>query len=138
LDTVADELSLPSTGTSWSTAGLPLPDPHQQVWGKQSRTTQTAGYTLVHDMESLLTYYEEFPGVVVSYAAAPLGGMPFGAVWLVLGGRLFVVSIRDAGTARHLEMTAETDNARVEASVLKMRSTPLPAGVEVRVDRRRG
>lgn len=128
----------PIDGTSWSVVGIPLPDPHQELWASGSGTEHAAGYMLPHDTEFLLRYFELLPGTLLSYTAAPAGEMPFAAIYMVMGGRAFFVRIRDAGTARNVEVTVETDNRKVEGSLLEFRSAAIPPGVEIRVDRRRG
>jgi hypothetical protein len=128
----------PIPGTSWSVVGLPLPDPHRELWAGSSGTQQEAGFMFPHDTEFLLRYFELIPGTLLSYTATPPDDRPYASVYLVLGGRAFIVSIRDAGTERNVQMTVETNTAKVEADVLALRSAVIPPEVNVRVDRRSG
>jgi len=119
-------------GVSWSAVGIPLPDPHQPLW----RSGSEAGYMLPHDAQFLMTFFEALPWAVASYTASPPGERPYGLVCLSASTMVGTIRIRDAGTARNVEIQLTTDPAKVAEAQAAILTWEFPLGAEVRLDRR--
>jgi hypothetical protein len=119
-------------GTSWSSVGIPLPDPHQPLW----RSGSEAGYMLPHDPEFLMTFFEALPWAVASYTANPPDERPYGLVYLAASTMVGSIRVRDAGTARNVEIQLTTDPAKVAEAQAAIATWQFPPGAEIRLDRR--
>lgn len=132
-----EHLPSPAMATSgWSPVGLPIPEPNQELWCSGSTDSQAAGYMVPHTVEAALTHFEALPGVVLSWLSTPPGDMVAGGVVIHLGGHLFTVTVRDAGTARNVEVTRVLDPVRAERTLSETRAFRGAADVRVRVDNR--
>jgi len=119
-------------GVSWSSVGIPLPEPHQPLW----RSGSEAGYRLPHEPEFLMAFFEALPSAVVSYTASPPDERPYGLVRLSTSTVVGSIRIRDAGTARYVEIKLTTDPAQVAEAHVALPDWQFPPEAEIRLDRR--
>lgn len=119
-------------GASWSPLGIPLPDPHQPLW----RSGSEAGYMLPHDPDFLMTFFEALPWAVVSYTASPPDEYPYGLVLVSASTMVGSIRIRDAGTARNVEIQLTTDPAKVAEAHVALSDWQFPPEAEIGIDRR--
>jgi hypothetical protein len=130
-ETPTSQLPLPD-GVSWSSLGIPLPEPHQPLW----RSGSDAGYMLPHDPEFLMTFFEALPWAVASYTASPRNEGSYGLIYLAASTMVGSIRIRDAGTARNVEIQLTTDPAKVAEAHDALSDWQFPPEAEIRLDRR--
>ena len=119
-------------GVAWSSLGIPLPEPFQPLWSGPSE----GGWMLPQEIEFLMAFFEALPFAVLSYTASPPDDVPYGLVYLSTSMMYGSICIRDAGTARYVEIQLNTDPAAVAETHAALPIAEPPPGTEFRLDRR--
>lgn len=128
----------PEAGAGHLPLGVALPEPSQELFVSSSGDRAAAGYFVPQAPDELMGFFEAtLPGLVVSFEVHQPEEPSYGLVVFNAGGALGIVTVRDLGEARSVEITVHTDSGQVEELMGLFRDRPLPEGAVVRVDRRR-